>query len=145
MLPGCAMAKGKKGKRRRKNVFSILNALEALIYGEILMRGSTGSGILGFFTGEGDLGIGPGETIGGITTYSQPVGAGEISLADLMSNPSLALSTISQMFRSNLLSMSLAAFTTSITFRIGRRMLRRPLASVNKNLVKPVLGAGIRL
>jgi len=139
------MAKGKKGKRRRKNVFSILNALEALIYGEILMRGSTGSGILGFFTGEGDLGIGPGETIGGITTYSQPVGAGEISLADLMSNPSLALSTISQMFRSNLLSMSLAAFTTSITFRIGRRMLRRPLASVNKNLVKPVLGAGIRL
>ena len=139
------MAKGKKGKRRRKNVFSILNALEALIYGEILMRGSTGSGILGFFTGEGDLGIGPGETIGGITTYSQPVGAGEISLADLMSNPSLALSTISQMFRYNLLSMSLAAFTTSITFRIGRRMLRRPLASVNKNLVKPVLGAGIRL
>ena len=139
------MAKGKKGKRRRKNVFSILNALEALIYGEILMRGSTGSGILGFFTGEGDLGIGPGETNGGITTYSQPVGAGEISLADLMSNPSLALSTISQMFRSNLLSMSLAAFTTSITFRIGRRMLRRPLASVNKNLVKPVLGAGIRL
>ena len=61
------MAKGKKGKRRRKNVFSILNALEALIYGEILMRGSTGSGILGFFTGEGDLGIGPGATIGGIT------------------------------------------------------------------------------
>ena len=138
------MAKGKK-KTRRKNTFSILNALEALIYGEILMRGSTGSGILSFFTGESDLGIGPGEEIGGIMTYSQPVGAGEISLGDIMSNPSLALSTIAQMFRSNLLSMSLAAFTTSITFRIGRRMLRRPLASVNKNLVKPVLGAGIRL
>ena len=139
------MAKRKKGTRRRRASFSILNALEAAIYGEILMRGTTGSGLLSFFTGEGDIGIGPGETIGGITTYTQPVGVGEISLTDLMQNPSLALATISSNFRSNLLPMSLAAFTTSISFRIGRRMLRRPLASVNRNLVKPVLGAGIRL
>jgi hypothetical protein len=139
------MAKRKKGTRRRRASFSILNALEAAIYGEILMRGTTGSGIISFFTGEGDIGIGPGETIGGITTYSQPVGVGEISLNDLMQNPSLALSTVASNFKSNLLPMSLAAFTTSISFRIGRRMLRRPLASVNKNLVKPVLGAGIRL
>jgi len=139
------MAKRKKATRRRKPAFSILNALEAAIYGEILMRGSTGSGLLSFFTGEGDIGIGPGETIGGITTYTQPVGVGEISLTDLMQNPSLALATISSNFRSNLLPMSLAAFTTSISFRIGRRMLSRPLRSVNKNLVKPILGAGIRL
>ncbi|HIA01101.1 MAG TPA: hypothetical protein EYN66_04225 [Myxococcales bacterium] len=139
------MAKGKKGKRRRRASFSILNALEAAIYGEILMRGTTGSGIISFFTGEGDIGIGPGETIGAVTTYSQPVGIGEISLTDLMQEPSLALATISSNFKSNLLPMSLAAFTTSISFRIGRRMLRRPLASVNRNLVKPVLGAGIRL
>jgi len=139
------MAKGKKGTRRRRASFSVLNALEAAIYGEILMRGTTGSGMLSFFTGEGDIGIGPGETIGGITTYTQPVGVGEISLSDLMTNPSLAIATISSNFRSNLLPMSLAAFTTSISFRIGRRMLRRPLASVNRNLVKPMLGAGIRL
>jgi len=139
------MAKGRKGKRRRKAAFSILNALEAAIYGEILMRGTTGSGLLSFFTGEGDIGIGPAETIGGITTYSQPVGVGEISLSDLMQNPSLALATISSNFRSNLLPMSLAAFSTSVSFRIGRRLLRRPLASVNKNIVKPALGAGIRI
>jgi len=139
------MAKGKKGKRRRRASFSILNALEAAIYGEILMRGTTGSGIISFFTGEGDIGQGVGETFGGITTYSNPVGTGEISLTDLMQEPSLALATISSNFKSNILPMSLAAFTTSISFRIGRRMLRRPLASVNKNLVKPVLGAGIRL
>jgi len=139
------MVKRKKGTRRRRASFSILNALEAAIYGEILMRGSTGSGLLSFFTGEGDIGIGPAETFGGITTYNQPVGVGEISLTDLMQNPSLALATISSNFKSNLLPMSLAAFTTSISFRIGRRMLRRPLASVNRNLVKPILGAGIRL
>jgi len=139
------MAKRKKGKRRRRASFSILNALEAAIYGEILMRGTTGSGIISFFTGEGDIGIGPGETIGAVTTYSQPVGVGEISLTDLMQEPSLALATISSNFKSNILPMSLAAFTTSISFRIGRRMLARPLRSVNKNLVKPVLGSGIRL
>jgi len=138
------MAK-KKATRRRRSSFSILNALEATIYGEILMRGTTGSGIISFFTGEGDIGIGPGETIGGITTYSQPVGVGEISLTDMMQNPSLALATVASNFKSNLLPMSLAAFSTSVSFRIGRRLLRRPLSSIQRNLIKPVLGAGIRL
>jgi len=109
------------------------------------MRGTTGSGIISFFTGEGDIGIGPGETIGGITTYSQPVGVGEISLTDMMQNPSLALATVASNFKSNLLPMSLAAFSTSVSFRIGRRLLRRPLSSIQRNLIKPVLGAGIRL
>ena len=139
------MVNRKKGRRRRKASFSILNAVEAFIYAEILMRGTTGSGVLGFFTGEGDIGIGPGETIGGITTYSQPVGVGEISLNDLMVNPGLAIATVSTNFKSNLLPMALASFTTSISFRIGRKLLRRPLASVNKSIIKPALGAGIRL
>jgi len=138
------MPRKKKRSYRRKS-FSILNAVEAFIYAEILMRGTTGSGVLGFFTGEGDIGIGPGETIGGITTYSQPVGVGEISLNDLMVNPGLAIATVSQNFKSNLLPMALASFTTSISFRIGRRLLRRPLASVNRSIIKPALGAGIRL
>ena len=139
------MVNRKKGRRRRKPAFSILNAIEAFIYAEILMRGTTGSGVLGFFTGEGDIGIGPGETIGGITTYSQPVGVGEISLNDLMVNPGLAIATVSTNFKSNLIPMALASFTTSISFRIGRKLLRRPLASVNRSIIKPALGAGIRL
>ncbi|GAI37479.1 unnamed protein product, partial [marine sediment metagenome] len=70
------MVKRKGSRRRARKTFGILNAIEAAIYGEIIMRGSTGSGLISFFTGEGDIGIGPGETIGGITTYSQPVGVG---------------------------------------------------------------------
>jgi len=121
------MVKRKKGRRRRKAAFSILNAVEAFIYAEILMRGTTGSGVVGFFTGEGDIGIGPGETIGGITTYSQPVGVGEISLNDLMVNPGLAIATVSTNFKSNLLPMALriekAAFLLRLPFfllTIGR-------------------------
>jgi len=135
----------KKKRSYRRKTFSILNAVEAFIYAEILMRGTTGSGVLGFFTGEGDIGIGPGETIGGITTYSQPVGVGEISLNDLMVNPGLAIATVSQNMKSNLIPMAFASFATSISFRIGRRLLRRPLASINRSIVKPALGAGIRL
>jgi len=136
----------KKAKRSyRRKTFSVLNAVEAWIYGEILMRGTTGSGVLSFFTGEGDIGIGPGETFGGVTTYSQPVGTGQISLNDFMMEPGLAIATISNNFKSNLLPMSLAAFTTSVSFRVGKRLLRRPLASINRNLVKPALGAGIRI
>ena len=138
------MAK-KKGRRRPRKTWSILNALEATIYGEILMRGTTGSGIISFFTGEGDIGYGAGETIGGIHIPGEAVGVGEISLTDMMQNPSLAIATIASNFKNNLLPMSLAAFTTSISFRIGRRLLRAPLSSINRNLVKPVLGAGIRL
>ena len=138
------MAK-KKTKRRARKSFSILNAVEAWIYGEILMHGTTGSGILSFFTGQGDIGYGAGETIGGIYIPGEAVGVGQISLADMMQNPSLAISTVSSNFKNNLLPMSLAAFTTSVTFRVGRRLLRRPLSSINRNLVKPALGAGIRI
>lgn len=139
------MAKRKKGRRRRTPAWSVLNALEAAIYGEIIMRGSTGSGLVSFFTGAADIGYGAGETIGGIYIPGEAVGVGEISLSDMMQNPSLAIATIASNFKSNLLPMSLAAFGTSISFRVGRRLLRRPLSSINKNLVKPVLGAGIRL
>lgn len=138
------MAK-KNARRRPRKTWSILNALEATIYGEILMRGTTGSGIISFFTGEGDIGYGAGETIGGINIPGEAVGVGEISLTDMMQNPSLAIATIASNFKNNLLPMSLAAFTTSISFRVGRRLLRAPLSSINRNLVKPVLGAGIRL
>jgi len=137
------MAK-KKTRRRPRKTFSILNAVEAWIYGEILMQGSTGSSILGFFSGAGDLGYGS-ETIGGIAVQGPLQGAGQISLADVMQEPGLAIATVSSNFKNNLLPMSLAAFTTSVTFRVGRRLLRRPLSSVTRNLIKPALGPGVRL
>jgi hypothetical protein len=82
---------------------------------------------------------------GSQTLTSQVVGAGEISLADIVSEPSLAISTMTENFQRNILPMALGAFGISITFRVGRRLLRRPIASVNRNLIKPALGAGVRL
>ena len=72
-------------------------------------------------------------------------GQGEISLGDIMSNPSLALDTMATNFQSNLAPMAIAAFTTSMAFRIGKRVLRRPISNINRNIMKPALGAGIKL
>jgi len=48
-------------------------------------------------------------------------------------------------FSNNLLPMAIAGFTTAISFKVGKRLLRGPISSVNRNIIKPALGAGIRL
>jgi len=72
-------------------------------------------------------------------------GTGEISLGDLISEPGQAVSTMTTNFQNNILPMALGAFGISVTFRVGKRLLRKPISSVNRNLIKPALGAGIRL
>jgi hypothetical protein len=143
------MARRKKAKRRSKPAFSILNAIEALAYGSLITEGIAGTSITGFIFGDKDLSMKT-TTVsdswhGSQTLTSQVVGAGEISLADIVSEPSLAISTMTENFQRNILPMALGAFGISITFRVGRRLLRRPIASVNRNLIKPALGAGVRL
>ena len=138
----------KKRKTRRSRSFSVLNALEAYVYATILTEGVAGTSPVGFITGKADLGM------SAIPTTSKPfsgentmqlTGAGEISLGDIVSEPSLALSTMAGNFQSNLAPMAIAAFTTSFTFRIGKRLLRRPISNINRNIMKPALGAGIKL
>jgi hypothetical protein len=145
----------KKGKRTyRRKSFSILNALEALVYASILTEGTAGSSVWEFITGPGDL-------KGGSTYFTntamqhvangngggngEMTGAGSISISDIATNPSSALSVMAANFQANLLPMAIAGFTTSIGFRVGKRLLRAPISSVNRNILKPALGAGIRL
>lgn len=145
-----ARRKGKR-KTRRSRSFSVLNALEAYVYATILTEGVAGTGPVGFLTGQSDLGMKAG-TASGRPLYTgqtaegmQIVGAGEISLGDLISEPSLAVSTMAANFQNNLAPMAIAAFGTSITFRIGKRLLRKPINNINRNIMKPALGAGIKL
>ena len=50
------MARKTKTRRRRQSSFKILNALEALAYGQIISVGLTGGGLYEFVTGKQDLG-----------------------------------------------------------------------------------------
>lgn len=148
------MARKKKRSYRRKS-FSIINGLEALVYASILTEGTAGSSVWEFITGPGDL-------KGGSTYFTntamqhvsngnggggngEMTGAGAISISDIATNPSAALSVMAANFQANLLPMAIAGFTTSIGFRVGKRLLRMPISSVNRNILKPALGAGIRL
>ena len=134
----------KKRKRARRKTFSVLNALEAYVYATILTEGVAGTSPWGFVTGAADLKTTV--TTGGVGRGDMVIsGQGEISIGDLMKEPTMALDTMATNFQNNLLPMAVAAFGTSVTFRIGKRLLRRPISNINRNIVKPALGAGIRL
>ena len=73
------------------------------------------------------------------------VGTDQISLGDLMSEPGQAVSVMAANFQANLLPMAVAGFTTSVGFNVGRRLLRKPINNINRNIMKPLFGAGIRM
>jgi len=142
------MARRKKATRRRKKTFSILNGLEALAYGQILAVGITGGGIWDFVTGNTDLGyseVGGSPLMRESSTSMVLQGAGQISLGDFMSSPTLAIDTMTSNFTSNIIPMAIAGFSTSVAFRVGRRLLRKPLSMISRDLIKPVFGAGVRM
>tara|TARA_Y100000310_G_C20253555_1_gene610242 strand:- start:13 stop:429 length:417 start_codon:yes stop_codon:yes gene_type:complete len=138
------MPRRKKKTTRRRKTFSILNALEAFTYASILSEGTTGGSVYAFVTGASDLK--QTRTVGGVGRGDLVLsGQGQISLGDIMTEPSLAIDTMATNFQANLLPMALASFTTSIGFRVGRKILRRPLGSISRNILHPVFGKGVRM
>jgi hypothetical protein len=144
------MARRKTTKRRRSRGFSLINALEAYTYASILSEGVAGTSPWGMLTGDTDIGTAsvasdPGVGGYGVTYSMQTVGAKEISLGDLVSNPGLALAEMGKNLQSNLVPMAVASLVTGVGFRFGKRLLRRPIGNINRNIMKPLLGAGIKL
>jgi len=114
-----------------------------------MTEGIAGTSPWGFITGSADL---KGSFQGQFMQYAtgetgavEVTGAGEISLGDLATNPGTALTQMGMNFQANLLPMSIAGFTTAIGFKVGKRLLRGPISSVNRNIIVPALGKGIRL
>ena len=145
------MARKKKSRRRSRKSFSLINALESLTYAEIISRGTTGGGVWSFITGAGDIEMSGGTSVTDLGLgVSSMVGAGwkgtdQISLQDMMMEPGVAVSHMANNFQSNLIPMAASAFGVSVGFRIGKRLLRAPINNINRNLVKPALGSGIKL
>jgi len=125
----------------------LINALEAYTYGAILSEGVAGTSPWGFFTGDADIGtVSVSTGVGAYSTLStQVVGASQISLGDLIQNPGLSLSEMSKNLQNNLVPMAVQSLVTGVGFRFGKRLLRRPIANINRNIMKPMLGSGIRL
>jgi len=122
-----------------------LNALESYTYASILSQGVAGTTPYGMITGQGDLQVSTVSEGMGALTYEVTTGGDVISLADIVQNPSLALSQMGKNLQANIVPMAVSSLLTGVSFRFGRRLLRRPLANINRNLVVPALGKGIRI
>lgn len=132
----------KKKTRRRRKTFSILNGLEALAYASILSEGITGGSLSALLFGDTNLKVTTSTSLARDTVMS---GHSQISLGDIMSEPSLAIQQMGDNFQANLLPMAFAGFATSVGFSVGRKLLRKPLSSVTRNIIHPVLGKGVRM
>jgi len=93
-----------------------------------------------------DLGIGGFRPMSGESgSTSMVVGQDQISLSDFASEPTLAISQMTSNFTQNIVPMASAALFTGLAFNVGRRVLRRPINNINRNIMKPLLGAGVKL
>ena len=121
--------------------------MEAYTYASILSEGVAGTSPWGMLTGKKDIGYSSyKENIGGIMAVSQsPVGTDEISLADIVSEPGQAFGVLSANLQKSLIPMAVASLATSVGFRFGKRLLRRPIGTINRSIMKPLLGAGVKL
>jgi len=141
------MARRKKASRRRRSrAVSLLNVAESYAYANIMTQGIMGTSPMGFITGEGDAGMVTSKPLSiydrPTSTYSNPDGA--ISLSDLLSQPEGSFADMQAGFKANYQMMAVNSILTGITFRVGKRLLRRPINNVNRNIFKP-LGAGFKL
>ena len=128
-----------KAKRRRSpKKFKIINAIEAYAYANLLTQGLAGTGPVGFLTGQSDIVV---DYQNGAMTVS---GAEQLSLTEIVTNPGVALAGMQTNFMANYQSMAVSAVTINLAFKLGKRLLRKPINTVNRELISP-LGLGVAL
>lgn len=141
------MARRRRAKtRRRSRATSLLNVAESYAYANVLTSGLMGTSPVGFFTGNTDLGykmVSDRQLAGGVSSMVA-VGADQISLGDIVSAPDQAFSIVQSNFMNNYQAMAVQSLAIGVGFRLGKRLLRRPISNVNRNIMKP-LGVGFKL
>ena len=132
------MARRKKAKRRRSpKTISLLNIAESYAYASVLTGGVMGNspiGVLGFDGSAGGAGYGMTTTNGGTA----------LTLQSIVSDPGSSFDSMSSNFMSSYQAMAVSAIGVGITFKFAKKLLRKPIANVNRNLLKPI-GIGVRL
>ena len=133
------MARRKKSKRRRgPKMFSVISAIESYAYANLLTEGLAGNSPVGFITGGSDISYG---SCNGAMTVT---GAGQLSLSEIITHPTTAFTGMQANFMANYQTMAVQAIGIGVGFKVARKLLRRPISNVNRNIMKP-LGIGIKL
>jgi len=148
------MARRRKAvKRRRSRGISLIKAAESFAYASILTKGLFNTNPVAFVLGDADLA--PSTTwnpaavqsaaMSNPGTWGSQIGADAISLGDIVKDPAFAFNTMIGRGQANLANMAVQSLVVGVTARAFTRILRRPIANVNRNIMKPLLGAGVRL
>jgi hypothetical protein len=133
-----ARRRAKSKRRRSPKQFSILNAAEAYAYASILSAGVFGNSPWGFITDQSDIAQ---STDTSLMAYT---GANSLSLTELVTHPDVAFGQMQSNVMSNYQAMAVASITTGVGFKLFKKLMRRPISNVNRNIMKP-LGVGIKL
>ena len=134
------MARRRKKTRRRRGpkYFSVINAIEAYAYANLLTQGIAGTGPVGFLTGGSDISM---DYQNGALVVQ---GTDQLTLSEMVTNPAAAFAGMQSNFMANYQQMAVQGITIGIGFKLAKRLLRRPISNVNRNLMKP-LGIGVKL
>lgn len=118
-------------RRRRDNSFKILAAAEGYVQANIVT--------------EELMDVSPIQFVFGDAGPSFAVSGGGISLIEIARNPNL-LGTIGAraMSPDKILNIAGKSFLANVGFRFARKVLRRPIANMNRQVFKP-LGMGVKL
>lgn len=138
-----------KTRRRRSRTFSILNAAETYLYANVLTQGAMNGSPFAVITGENDVPASATNTNAIYNSafnnqYGSDSWASPISLRELIERPNASLAAIQGNVARNAIPMFIQSTMIGISFRLGKRLLRKPLSATNRGL-KMALGAGVRL
>ena len=139
-----------KKRVRRSRGISLIKAAESFAYASILTKGLFNTNPVAFVLGDADLSPSTTWTPSGVqdaymTTpgMGAPIGADAISLGDIVKDPAFAFNTMIGRGSANLGNMAVQSLVVGVTTRAFTRILRRPIANVNRNIMVPLLGRGV--
>jgi len=139
------MARRKKSRRRRDTSIKLLNVMEAYAYADIGSRGILGASPWEAITGGSSVGTSKVYDSGlGLTSMVSTGVGSEVTLTEILQHPDMAFSAMQSNAMANWQAMVIGSLGVSIGFKIGKKLMRRPIANVNRNIFKP-LGIGVKL
>tara|TARA_R100000781_G_C3985397_1_gene95015 strand:- start:81 stop:518 length:438 start_codon:yes stop_codon:yes gene_type:complete len=145
------MAKKKKAPRRRDpNKIKLLNLVEAYTYSEILVQGTTNNNIMSFIKQDANVPqSGASYNLssyegGSYNSTADSLGVHQISLKDIMRNPSISMDAVRINTKTNAWSMVGKGLTTRIGFKAFKKIFAQPVRVINAQVFKP-LALGVKL
>ncbi len=124
----------KKSRRRSPKTISLINLAESYAYASVLVGGVANNTPVGFIGFDGATGTGLATTNGGAS----------VSLSSLVADPGSSFDAMQTNFMSSYQAMAVQAIGIGITFKFAKKLLRKPISNVNRNMMAP-LGIGVRL